>query len=140
MSLLAARAVEAFARTASGIMVVLGALGLIRGHFDGFASHTGVPILSFTASPLTNVVLLAGGLIGIAMATRLASARAYARWVGVIGVVWGLAEFVVGDSPADIFGRDTGLALLTIGTGVAGLAVWAWSRGSARTEVVTDPS
>jgi hypothetical protein len=46
----------------------------------------------------------------------------------VIGVPWGLLEFVLRDTSADIFGRDTGLALLTIGIGVVGLAAWAWSR------------
>jgi hypothetical protein len=125
---LAARAVGGFARTASGLFVVLGTLGLVRGHFDGFTSSHGVRLLSFTASPLTNVILLAAGLVGITMALRLESARNYALWVGAIGVPWGLLEFVLGDGSADIFGRDTGLALLTIGVGVAGLAVWAWSR------------
>ncbi len=128
MNPLAARAVGGFARTASGLFVVLGTLGLVRGHFDGFTSSHGVPLLSLTASPLTYVVLLAAGLVGIAMALRLESGRGYALWVGAIGVPWGLLEFVLGDTSADIFGRDTGLASVTIGTGVVGLAVWAWSR------------
>jgi len=125
---LAARAVGGFTRTASGFFVVVGTLGLIRGHFDGFMSSEGVPLLSLTASPLTYVVLLAAGLVGIAMALRLESARSYALWVGVIGVPWGLLEFVLGDTSADIFGRNTCLALVTVGIGAVGLAVWAWSR------------
>ena len=132
MSPLAARTVGGFARTASGFFVVLGTLGLVREHFDGFASHHGVRLLSLTASPLTYVVLLAAGLVGIAMALRLESARSYALWVGAIGVPWGLLEFVLGDTSADIFGRNTRLAWITIGIGVVGLAVWAWSRPARR--------
>ena len=128
MSPLAARAVGGFARTASGIMVVLGALGLVRGHFRGFTSSKGVPLLTLTASPLTFVILLGAGLVGIAMALRLELARKYALWVGVIGVPWGLLEFVLRDSSADIFGRDTGIALVTVGIGAVGLAVWACAR------------
>lgn len=128
MSPLAARTVAGFARTASGILVVLGTLGLVRGHFGGFISSEGVAMLTLTASPLTYLVLLAAGLVGIAMALRLEPARRYALWVGVIGVVWGLLEFVLRDTSADIFGRDTGIALLTIGIGVAGLVVWTCSR------------
>ncbi len=128
MSPLAARAVGGFAHTASGFFVVLGAVGLIRTHFRRFTSSDGVSLLTITASPLTHVVFLAAGLVGIAMALGLESARRYALWVGSIGVAWGLLEFVLRDTTADVFGRDTGLALVTIGIGVAGLAVWACSR------------
>ena len=128
MSPLAARAVGGFARTASGFLALFGTLGLIRTHLRGFTSSEGVSLLSFTASPLTHVINLAAGLVGIAMALRLESARRYALWVGATGVVWGLLEFVLRDTSADIFGRDSGLALVTIGIGVAGLAVWAFSR------------
>jgi Domain of unknown function (DUF4383) len=125
---LAARAVTALTRFASGLFTVLGTLGLVRGHFTDFVAHKGVPLISLRASPLTNLVMLALGLIGIAMATHLDTSRRYALWVGVIGVVWGLIELVVRDTSADIFGRDGGLAALTVGVGIAGLAVWAWSR------------
>ena len=108
--------------------MVLGALGLVRGHFRGFASSKGVPLLTLTASPLTFVILLGAGLVGIAMALRLELARKYALWVGVIGVPWGLLEFVLRDSSADIFGRDTGIALVTVGIGAVGLVVWACAR------------
>ncbi len=127
VSPLAARAVSGFARTASGLLVVLGAIGLIRTGLTGFTSNEGVPLFTFTASPLTNVIFLGAGLVGIAMALRPESARTYALWVGVTGVVWGLLEFILRDGSADIFGRDTGLALVTVGIGTAGLVVWAWS-------------
>ncbi len=127
MSPLAARAVVGFARLASGVLVVLGALGLIRTRLTGFTSSEGVPLFTFTASPLTHVICLVGGLVGIAMSLHPESARSYALWIGVIGVVWGLFEFVLRDGSADIFGRDAGLALVTLGIGVAGLVVWAAS-------------
>lgn len=127
MSPLAARAVVGFARLASGVLVVLGALGLIRTRLTGFTSSEGVPLFTFTASPLTHVICLVAGLVGIAMALQPESARSYALWVGVIGVTWGLLEFVLRDGSADIFGRDAGLALVTLGIGVAGLVVWAAS-------------
>ncbi len=124
---------------ASGLLVVLGTLGLIRTGLTGFTSNEGVPLLTFTASPLTHVICLGAGLVGIAMARGPESSRAYALWVGAIGVPWGLLEFILGDGSADIFGRDTGLALVTLGIGAAGLAVWAWS-GLARNRSVGSES
>ena len=129
MSPLAARAVGGYARFASGLLTVLGTVGLIRTHFTGFTSSEGVSLLTFTASPLTHLIMLVAGLVGIAMARRLETARRYVLWIGIGGVVWGLLEVVLGDSSADIFGRDGGLATLTVGIGVAGLAVWWSGRG-----------
>lgn len=140
MKPLAERTVRGFAQTASGLLVVLGTLGLVRTHFTDFASSEGVALLSFTGNPLTHVIELAAGLTGIAMAVRLASARRYALWVGAIGLPWGLLEFAVRDTSADIFGRDTGIALVTIGIGVAGLAAWAWSRPDGPAAQPPDPS
>lgn len=129
MSPLAARALGGYARFVSGLLTVLGMVGLIRTHFTGFASSDGVALLTFTANPLTHVIMLAGGLVGIALALRLETARRYVVWVGVVGVAWGLLEFVLRDSSADIFGRDSGLAALTVTIGVVGLVVWWAARG-----------
>jgi Domain of unknown function (DUF4383) len=139
---LAARFVGSYAQFVSGLATVLGTVGLIRTHFDGFAAHQGVSFATFTVNPLTNIILLAAGLIGIAMARRLEAARGYARWVGIGGVVWGLLEFVLRDSSADIFGRDRGLATLTLVVGLGGLGVWWAARGALPTSPsgVSDPA
>lgn len=128
MSPLAARAACGFARLASGLLVLLGTLGLVRTHLTGFTSNEGVPLFTFTASPLTHVICLVAGLVGVAMALQPGSSRSYALWIGAGGVIWGLLEFVLRDGSADIFGRDRGMAVLTLAIGIAGLAVWVATR------------
>lgn len=128
MNALAVRALGGYVRTVSGLLLFLGTLGLVRTRFDGFVSNEGVGLLTFTGNPLTHLIHLVAGLAGVLMASRTESARRYALIVGAGGTAWGLLEFVLRDTSADIFGRDTGFALVVIGIGVAGLAVWAWSR------------
>lgn len=136
MNALAVRALGGYVRTVSGLLLFLGTLGLVRTRFDGFVSNEGVGLLTFTGNPLTHLIHLIAGLAGVLMASRVDSARRYALIVGVGGIVWGLLEFVLRDTSADIFGRDTGFAVLTVGIGVTGLAAWAWSR-PGRESVVT---
>ena len=128
MNALVERVTLSFGRFASGALFVLGAVGLFRTHFDGFADSAGIPLLTFTVNPLMNVVHLAAGGAGIVMTRTPGGAARYARVLGFAAVPFGLLEFVVGDSSSDIFGRDTGLAVCHIALGVAGVALWAWSR------------
>jgi hypothetical protein len=128
---LAQRAVTAYAQTASGLLLVLGALALLRDQFTGFVDSEGVSILWTTASPLMSLVHVAAGVAGVVMARTVAGARRYAWIVGVAGLVLGALEPILGDGDADILGRDTTMALVHLVVGVSGVAVALWSRADA---------
>jgi hypothetical protein len=122
------RAVVRYAQFVSGFFFLFGTISLLKSHFGGFTSSEGGQIFGMRMSPLTAVIQLVVGLVGIAMALSLEGARRFALLVGVVGVPFALLEFVVRDSSADIFGRDTRIALLQLAVALLGLAAWWWSR------------
>lgn len=131
MTTLRERAAVGYARFVSGLLTVLGLLGLLKTNFTGFASSDGETLFWMSVNPLTNVIHLAAGLVGIAMARRVDSARRFALAVGVVGVPFALLEFAVGDSRADIFGRDARMAGVHLAVAAAGLLTWWWTRPAA---------
>ncbi len=131
MNALAERGIFTFARGASGLFLFLGILGLLRTHFGGFADSDGTALLWMSVNPLTNLIHLLAGLVGVAMAQQLSRAARYTLAVGLVAVPFGLLELALGDSSADIFGRDGTLAVLHVVVGAIGLAVWAGARRPA---------
>lgn len=131
MSPLQARAVTAYARFVSGVFIVLGIVGLLKTEFDGFAASEGASLLHMTVNPLMSLVHLAAGLGGVWLARNLAGARRFCLWTGVAASLLGLLEFVVGDSDADILGRDGTLGAVHVALGLVGLAIGLWSRPPA---------
>lgn len=129
---LAERAVFIAAQFVSGLLTIVGTVGLLKTSSSDFTASEGVSFLGVTVNPLTNVIHLAAGLIGIAMATRLDRALRYLVVIGAGGVVFALLEFVLPDS-ADIFGRDTSLAIVQLIVALGALGVWAWARPSLQT-------
>lgn len=129
---LAERAVTNSAQFVSGLLTIFGVVGLLRTGFSDFAASDGVSFFGIMVNPLTNLIHLVAGLIGIAMATRLDGAHRYLRAVGAVGVPFALLEFVLGDSSADIFGRDTKLAIAQLVVALGSLGVWFWTRPSSR--------
>ena len=132
MTRLAERAVIGSARFVSGLLTIVGLVGLLKTSFSGFAASEGVAFLGVTVNPLTNLIHLAAGLVGIAMATQLDRAHRYLGAVGIGGVVFALLEFVLGDSGADIFGRDTRLAIVQLVVALGAAGVWFWARSTLR--------
>ena len=128
---LAERAATSSAQFVSGLLTIVGAVGLLKTRFSDFAASDGVHFIGVTVNPLTNLVHLVVGLVGIAMATRLDRAHRYLRAVGAGGVVFAILEFVLGDSGADIFGRDTRMAIAQLVFALGALAVWFWTRPAA---------
>jgi len=122
------RAVVRYAQFVSGLFLLLGAIGLLKSHFGGFTSSEGFQLFGMRMSPLTAVIQFVVGLVGVAMALSLEGARRFALLVGVVGVPFALLEFAFGDSSADIFGRDTRIALLQLAVALLGLALAWWSR------------
>lgn len=137
MTRLAERVVIESARFVSGLLTLVGIVGLLKTGFSGFTASDGVDFLGMTVNPLTNCIHLAAGLVGIAMATRLDKALRYLAVIGVAGMVFGLLEFVLGDSSSDIFGRDANMAVYELLVAAWSLGVWLWARSVFRADHAT---
>jgi hypothetical protein len=59
--------------------------------------------------PLTGVVWLALGLVGVAMSITLERARRYLTGAGVLLVVWAVLCLLLDGQPSDLFVRDADL-------------------------------
>jgi len=121
-----ARACLVFARLASGVYLILGILGLMITGFDFFSNVTGVGLLVFTVNPLTNVIHLAAGFIGIAMTINATWARRYCLILGALGLPFAIAGFLLDGTLSDFFAANPELNMLHLATAIValGLAVW----------------
>ncbi|SNS11533.1 protein of unknown function [Geodermatophilus saharensis] len=81
------------------VYTIVGIAGFFVTGFDGFAAHTGDELLGFEVNPLHNLVHLAIGVAGLALARSLALARTYG-WALAVGygaaLVYGL--FAIGET------------------------------------------
>jgi Domain of unknown function (DUF4383) len=85
-----------------------------------------VGLLMFTVNPLTNVIHLAAGLIGIGMTVDATWARRYCLILGVLGLPFSIAGFLLDGTLSDFFAANAELNTLHLATAIAalGLAVW----------------
>ncbi len=132
MTRLAERAVTAAAQFLSGLLTVVGVVGLLKTSLSDFAASDGVNFIGVTVNPFTNLLHLGAGLVGIAVGTRLDRAHRYLGALGVGGVVFAVLEFILGDSGSDIFGRDTDLAIAQLILALGALGIWFWARPTAQ--------
>jgi ABC-type transport system involved in multi-copper enzyme maturation permease subunit len=109
------------------IYTLVGILGFFVTGFDQFASETNKTLLGFEVNPLHNLVHLAIGLAGLALWSRLDTARIYG-WLLAAGYgltfLYGL--FAAGNRDINflsINGADNGLHLVSA---LAGLAIALW--------------
>jgi uncharacterized membrane protein YuzA (DUF378 family) len=118
------------------LYTLAGLAGFLVTGFDDFAEETEETLLGFAVNPLHNIVHLVIGLAGLALWSRLSSARVYG-WALVVG--YG-ATFVFGlfasDDPdvnfLNINGADNGLHLVSVLAGLA-IALWPDRRSAAAT-------
>ena len=125
-----ARVVGTFAQVVSGAYLVLGICGLLITGFAHFSNVTGVSFLIFTVNPLTNVIHVCVGLVGIPMALRPRTARIYALLVGGLGLPFAIAGFFLDGTLDDFFARNPPLIWLHLLTSVAALVVGLWPVGA----------
>ena len=109
------------------IYLLIGLLGFFVTGFDNFASVSNERLLIFEVNPLHNIVHLAIGAAGLAMWSRLETARVFG-WLLAVG--YGLAFlyglFAAGNDDINflsINGADNVLHLLSA---VGGLAIALW--------------
>lgn len=131
-----ARAIASVGQILSGLLVMLGVLGLLRGGVSGFGEDAR-NVLIFDLHPASSLVHLALGLVGVAMVTRADRARRYLVGVGALLVAWGLVSPLLADSPRELFVADAALIVLYLLAGAVALVVaLVPSRGGA---VATPP-
>lgn len=125
----AGRSMPQIIALAFGVVYTLfGLVGLLLTGFDGnFAGHDGESLLGFEVNPLHNLVHLGVGVLGIAMARKLATARTYG-WIlfVVFGAVFLFGLFAVGNDDINflaINGADNVLHLINTLIGLA-IALW----------------
>jgi uncharacterized membrane protein YuzA (DUF378 family) len=109
------------------VYTLVGLAGFAVTGFDQFAEVTGETLLGFEVNPLHNIVHLIIGLAGIALWSRLSSARVYG-WLLALAYgatfLFGLAA--VGNPDINFLslnGADNGLHLVSA---LAGLAIALW--------------
>jgi hypothetical protein len=115
------RAQVPLARLISHTYLMLGILGLLYTGFDFFSNVTGVSFLGFTVNPLTNVIHIGVGMVGIPMALTPWGARAFLRLIGILGVPFAVTGLVVQDTLSDFFARNPALVWTHLGTAIVAL-------------------
>jgi hypothetical protein len=115
-----------YARLVSGAVVTLGMLGMLETGWGGFADAEGSQLLRFTVNPLTNVLHLALGLVGVAMALAPEGSRRYLIGAGALLTAWGVIGFAVQGSASDPFASNGAMNAAHLASGLIALALALW--------------
>ena len=91
--------------------------------FDYFSNITGVPLLTFTVNPLTNVIHLAVGSVGTAMTTSGVHARRFLALVAALGLPWAISGYFLEGTSSDFFARNPPLVNAHLATALIALGV-----------------
>jgi hypothetical protein len=106
------------ARIVSGILLFLGIVGLLRVGNTGEARD----LAGLTVAPLTAIVWLALGLVGVALSVRAVRARRFLIGGGALLTLWGLVGLLSGGA-SDVLTNDAPVVALYLVLGVGALAV-----------------
>lgn len=115
-----------------GVLLVVGLLGLLRRHLDGFVDAPGASVLGMRATPLGHLVLFGLGCLGIAALRPGRLADRYlqiAAWVLCLLVVVGVA---LGGSAGDGLALNRGMVTMLVALLVVALVVLAVERRRRR--------
>jgi hypothetical protein len=97
------------------------ALGIV-GALDTQLQETAT-LTIFTVHPITALVWLLIGLVGVAMSVGPRSAQVFLLGAGILLGAWGILCLVLGDATSDVFARDTSLIVLLLVYSAISLAV-----------------
>jgi hypothetical protein len=106
-----------YAQIASGWFLMLGLIGLL---FTGFGGEPR-DVFWFYQAPLTSVIYIAIGMVGIPMAVRPGTATGFSLGLGVVLILWALTAIALGGSPA-VFTNDRQVLAMQLLFGLAGVA------------------
>lgn len=115
-----------------GSLLILGLVGLFLTGFDYFSNVTGVALLMFTVNPLTNVIHIVTALLGMAVWSEPARARAFLALIGVLGLPWAIFGYLADGTMADIFGRNPELVTVHLVLSAAALCIAFWPARASR--------
>jgi len=99
-------------------LLALGIVGMLQTRLDKTQE-----LLVFTVHPLTAVIWLVLGLVGVAMSIEPRRARRFLGGAGVLLTAWGLLCLLLDGSPSDLFARDPELVALLLVAGVGSILV-----------------
>jgi len=116
-----ARAVRGTTRVVSGVAFLLGLVGVLNTSLDGLGADSAENLLVFLVHPITAIVWLGIGLVGIAMAIDPERAQRFLEVVGCLLVAWALLALAVGDAPTQALARDAELVALHLVGGIVSL-------------------
>jgi hypothetical protein len=111
------------ARIVSGALFALGLLGMLKTGTDDLGSDSAEHMFVFTVHPLTAIVWLVLGLVGMGMATDGIRSRRYLVGTGVLLLVWAVLALAGAGSATQLFVDDAPLVALHLVGAVASLAV-----------------
>lgn len=115
-------------RFASGVLFVLGLLGMLKSGTDASPEQ----LLVFAIHPLTAAIWLVMGLVGIAMSVEPRRAQLYLIGTAGILLTWAVLCLLLGAGVSQIVARDLAtLALYLIGGGACLIVALAPSPGGA---------
>jgi len=109
------------------IYTLIGIAGFFVTGFDQFAGVTNETLLGFEINPLHNIVHLGIGLLGLAMAGTIRSARSYG-WLlaAVYGLTFLYGLFAVNNDDINFLSLNTADNVLHAASVAAGLAAALW--------------
>lgn len=116
-----ARAVTGTARTLSGVLFSLGLLGVLNTGLDDMGGDSAQNLFVFLVHPVTALVWLVIGLVGIAMAVRPDRAQRFLAAVGALLVAWALLALALGDDVSQVLTRDRAVVALHLVCGLLAL-------------------
>lgn len=105
----------------SSVLLMLGILGLLRSGLGEISSPDGRYLFLFLSHPVSALVYLALGLVGIYANTRLAWARTFLAALGGLMVTWALLGLALDGEPNDAFTSDRWTIALHVAVGVVSL-------------------
>jgi uncharacterized membrane protein YuzA (DUF378 family) len=119
------------------VYTLVGLAGFLVTGFDDFTSPDGELLLGlFEVNPLHNVVHLVIGLAGLALWSRLNTARDYGWMLAIgYGAVFVFGLFVAGDeSSSNFLALNAADNWLHIASAIAGLAIALWPASDRRAD------
>ncbi|HWH15188.1 MAG TPA: DUF4383 domain-containing protein [Miltoncostaeaceae bacterium] len=99
-------AVQRWAQFAASVYLMLGIFGLLRSGLGDITSPDGRHVFVVLSHPITALVHLAIGLVGVYAATRLAWARVFLGVLSGLLVAWAVFGLTLDGEPNDVFTAD----------------------------------
>lgn len=116
------RAVVGTATTLGGVAVALGLVGILNTGVNDLGADSAETLFVFLVHPVTALIWLGIGLVGVAMASSARRARRFLLVTGPVLVAWAVLALVLGDAASQVLTRDAEVVALDLIGGLAAVA------------------